>query len=77
MEYMALEKPDIVTDGIGPSELVKEGFTGYHVREGDAYQLAEKILFLLDHQNLCFQKGVEKNALLKIYLQFISSRNTG
>lgn len=59
MEYMALEKPVIVTDGGGTSELLKDGVTGYLVREGDVYQLAEKILFLLDHQDICLRMGAE------------------
>ncbi len=59
MEYMALEKPVIVTDGGGTSELVQDGVTGYLVREGDVYQLAEKILFLLDHHDICLRMGVE------------------
>jgi len=59
MEYMALGKPVIATNGGGTSELVKDGVTGYLVREGDVYQLAEKILFLLDHQDICLRMGVE------------------
>jgi glycosyltransferase involved in cell wall biosynthesis len=59
IEYMALEKPVIVTNGGGTSELVKDGVTGYLVREGDVYQLAEKILFLLDNQDICLQMSAE------------------
>ena len=37
MEYMPLEKPVIVTEGGGTSELVKDEVTGYLVREGNVY----------------------------------------
>jgi glycosyltransferase involved in cell wall biosynthesis len=59
LEYMALEKPVVVTNGGGTSELVKEGVTGYLVRQGDAYQMARKISFLLDHQAICLRMGIE------------------
>ena len=59
MEYMALEKPVVATDGGGTSELLKDGVTGYLVREGDVYQLAEKILFLLYHEDICLRMGAE------------------
>jgi glycosyltransferase involved in cell wall biosynthesis len=59
MEYMALEKPVIVTDGGGTSELVKDKVTGYLIKEGDVYQLTEKILFLLDHKDISVRMGAE------------------
>jgi glycosyltransferase involved in cell wall biosynthesis len=59
MEYMALKKPVIVTDGGGTSELVIDGVTGYLVKEGDINQMAKKILFLLDHQDICLRMGNE------------------
>ena len=59
MEYMALKKPVIVTDGGGTSELVIDGVTGYLVKEGDVNQMAEKILFLLDHNDICLRMGIE------------------
>jgi glycosyltransferase involved in cell wall biosynthesis len=59
MEYMAFEKPVIVTDGGGTSELVKDGVTGYLVRGGDVYQMAEKMKFLLNHPEICFKMGTE------------------
>jgi len=59
MEYMALGKPVIATNGGGTSELMKDGVTGYLVREGDVYQLAEKISFLLDNKDISLGMGIE------------------
>lgn len=49
LEYMAMEKPVVATDGGGTNELVEEGKNGFMVRTSDATQLAGKISFLLDH----------------------------
>jgi len=57
IEYMALEKPVIATDGGGTSELIEDEVTGYLVRVGDEKQLAEKIQFLLDHSEICLRIG--------------------
>lgn len=59
MEYMALEKPVIATDGGGTSELVEDEVTGYLIKAGDEKELAEKILFLLDNQDICLRMGTE------------------
>lgn len=49
MEYMALGKPVVATDCGGNKELVQHGKSGFLVRNTDAEDLAERILFLLDH----------------------------
>jgi glycosyltransferase involved in cell wall biosynthesis len=59
IEYMALQKPVIATNGGGTCELVKDGITGYLVREGDIYELAEKIEFLLNHPDVGLKMGAE------------------
>jgi glycosyltransferase involved in cell wall biosynthesis len=59
MEYMALGKPVVATDGGGTSELVKDGVTGFLVKGKDEQQLAEKILLLLDHKDICLLMGIE------------------
>jgi glycosyltransferase involved in cell wall biosynthesis len=59
MEYMALGKPVIATDGGGTSEIVKDGVTGYLVKEGDEKQLAEEMQFLLNHPEICLRMGIE------------------
>jgi len=38
---------------------VIDGVTGYLVKEGDVNQMAEKILFLLDHNDICLRMGIE------------------
>lgn len=48
MEYMAMNKPVVATDGGGTKEIVEEGRTGYLVKAGDAAELASKIRLLLD-----------------------------
>lgn len=48
MEYMAIGKPVVATDGGGTRELVLENSTGFLVRQEDPEDLATKIGFLLD-----------------------------
>ena len=57
--FFSCGKSSKATNGGGTSELVEDGVTGYLVRRGDVYQLAEKILFLLDHQDICLRMGAE------------------
>ncbi len=49
LEYMALGKPVIATDGGGTPELVVPGQTGFLVPPFDVARLAERIHWLLDH----------------------------
>lgn len=49
MEYMALAKPVVATDGGGTSELVLHEKTGFLVRRSDVDDLCEKIVYLLAH----------------------------
>lgn len=55
MEYMALGKPVVATDGGGTNEIVVDGETGYLVKVSDPQELADKIELLLDD----IEKGVE------------------
>ncbi len=48
MEYMALAKPVVATDGGGTKEIVDDGKTGYLVQAGQAGELADKIRLLLN-----------------------------
>jgi glycosyltransferase involved in cell wall biosynthesis len=57
LEYMAMEKPVVATDGGGTNELVEEGVNGFMVRTSDARQLAEKIGFLVDHPEVSREMG--------------------
>jgi glycosyltransferase involved in cell wall biosynthesis len=48
MEYMALGKPVIATDGGGTSELIIDDETGFLVEACNAQQIAGKILYLIE-----------------------------
>jgi glycosyltransferase involved in cell wall biosynthesis len=66
MEYMALSKPVIVTDGGGSSELVIDGETGYLIPQRSPEILADKINYLLDRPGLAAKMGDSGyNRLLK------------
>lgn len=49
LEYMALGKPVVATEGGGTPEVILDGATGLLVDAGRPAQLAEKIAYLLDH----------------------------
>jgi glycosyltransferase involved in cell wall biosynthesis len=60
LEYMALEKPVVATDGGGTAELVINNETGYLVPPKNAWLMAEKIIGLLrdeGKQKIMGQKG--------------------
>lgn len=63
MEYMAMSKPVIVTDGGGSSELVEHNITGFLIEQGNHLEMAEKINYLLntpDRAKEMGRKGREK-----------------
>lgn len=63
LEYMALGKPVIATNGGGTPEIVDDGVTGFLVDEDSAEQLTEKISLLLNQPELrkkMGKKGKEK-----------------
>ncbi len=51
MEYMALGKPVVATDGGGTNELVINCETGFLVPAKNPIALAEKIIYLLDNDD--------------------------
>jgi glycosyltransferase involved in cell wall biosynthesis len=57
MEYMALGKPVVATDGGGTRELVAHGETGFLVPQGDAQALAAAIEHLIDHPDVAERMG--------------------
>ena len=57
MEYMALAKPVVATDGGGTNELVVENTTGFLVAQNSAAELARKIEQLLDQEALANKMG--------------------
>jgi glycosyltransferase involved in cell wall biosynthesis len=57
MEYMALGKPVVATDGGGTRELVVHGETGFLVPPADPDAVAAKIEYLLDHPSIAKRFG--------------------
>ena len=57
IEAMGVGKPVVVTDSGGPSEIVKNGETGFVVPPGDAEAMAQRIVKLLDDGPLAAKFG--------------------
>jgi glycosyltransferase involved in cell wall biosynthesis len=57
MEYMALKKPVIATDGGGTVELISDNDTGYLIPVKASEILLEKIIFLLNNRDKANQMG--------------------
>lgn len=57
LEYMALAKPVVASDGGGTNEIVVDGKTGYIVEPRNADKLAGKIDYLLNHPELSIEMG--------------------
>src|SRR5438876_12078923 len=64
MEYMALRKPVVATDGGGTRELVVDGDTGTLVPPGNAAVLPTKIAYLLDNPDIASRMGRAGDASL-------------
>jgi glycosyltransferase involved in cell wall biosynthesis len=65
MEYMALSKPVIATEGGGTSEIVVDGVTGILVPSGNPGILAAKIEYLLDNPTVGQSMGMVGRKLLE------------
>lgn len=72
MEYMALSKPVIVSEGGGSSEIVEQNVTGYLIKQGNEVEMAEKILFLIDNPETA--KTMGKSGRIKLEKEFNLSR---
>jgi len=57
MEYMALAKPVVVTDGGGTKELVLNGKTGFLVKPSNVQDMVKKIEYLLNDPKLATSMG--------------------
>lgn len=57
LEAMQQKLPCISTDEGGIPDIVEDGKTGYIVENKNAKQLAEKIIYLINHPNLCKEMG--------------------
>jgi glycosyltransferase involved in cell wall biosynthesis len=64
MEYMALAKPVVATDGGGTRELVDDGRTGFLVAQSDPTALAAVIEHLADHPEIAHRMGAAGRAKL-------------
>lgn len=58
MEYMAMEKPVIATNGGGTNEIVTDNETGFLVNQSDPEELAGKMEILLNDFNLRNKMGL-------------------
>jgi len=65
LEYMALGKPVIATDGGGTSEIVENGVTGYLVPPSNVNVLLEKLELLLDRPYLAKKMGESGKNVVK------------
>jgi glycosyltransferase involved in cell wall biosynthesis len=65
MEYMALSKPVVATDGGGTRELVVDNETGFLVPPENPDALAAKIEYLLDHPDVARRMGKAGEARLR------------
>lgn len=65
MEFMALGKPVIVTDGGGSKELVLDKINGFLISSRNPDELTEKITFLLDNPDEAFKLGREGRIRIK------------
>jgi len=65
MEYMALRKPVVATDGGGTHELVADGETGFLVPPKSPDALAAKIEYLLDNPAIARHMGEAGEARLR------------
>jgi glycosyltransferase involved in cell wall biosynthesis len=68
MEYMALAKPVIATDGGGTGEIVVRDETGFLVKNANVEQVVEKIEILMNHKEIAKTLGhAGKQRLLKAF----------
>lgn len=65
LEYMALGKPVVATDGGGTNELIDDKKTGFLVKQSNPEDLAEKIEFLLKDSDLRKRLGICGNERVK------------
>jgi len=57
MEYMALGKPVVATDGGGTNELVVQNETGFLVEQGNVEEMTDRIKYLLDNEEQAAAMG--------------------
>ena len=65
MEYMALGKPVIATDGGGTKELLNNKISGYLISVGDKKDLVDKLIFLINHPSISKEMGRNGRKIIK------------
>jgi N,N'-diacetylbacillosaminyl-diphospho-undecaprenol alpha-1,3-N-acetylgalactosaminyltransferase len=65
VEANACGKPVVATDTTGAKEIIKDGYNGFLVPVGDAEQLTEKILYLLDYSDKAKEMGENGRKVVK------------
>lgn len=80
LEYMALAKPVIATDGGGTNELLVDGQTGFLVQSQNPIDIVQKIEIIIDNQTLAKEMGMagltrikEKFSIDKMVEAYVSS----
>jgi glycosyltransferase involved in cell wall biosynthesis len=65
LEYMALGKPVVATDGGGTKEIIEDKITGFLVKPSDPVELADKVEILLKDPGLINRMGQSGTARVK------------
>ena len=65
MEFMALSKPIIASDGGGTGELIIDEETGFLVKPESVEELASKIVYLLENEAVALKMGVKGRERIK------------
>lgn len=65
LEYMALGKPAVATEGGGTKELIIDGETGFLVEQKNYIQLADKIEYLLENKKVAVVMGKKGRERIK------------
>lgn len=65
LEYMALGKPVIATEGGGTKELIINGETGFLLEQKNYIQLADKIEYLLENKKVAIEMGKKGRERIK------------
>jgi glycosyltransferase involved in cell wall biosynthesis len=64
-EAMAMKKPVLATQVGGNPELIEDGINGLLIPPADSNQLAEKIIYLLNHRDLALDMANRGRALIE------------
>jgi glycosyltransferase involved in cell wall biosynthesis len=65
MEFMALGKPVVATDGGGTKELVIGGETGFLIKPKSVEELVSKIEYLLNNDKIASSMGMKAKERIK------------